>query len=148
MNKTYINKTYITKLSDINREWLVVDATGQTLGRLATRIATILSGKHKANYTPNLDMGDFVIVVNGAKISVTGNRLDAKLYRRHTGYAGGLKEITLRRMLETHPERVIQLAVKGMLPKNKLGRQMLKKLKVYTDSEHPHGAQRPRQLGN
>lgn len=148
MNKTYINKTYITKLSDINREWLVVDATGQTLGRLATRIATILSGKHKANYTPNLDMGDFVIVVNGAKISVTGNRLDAKLYRRHTGYPGGLKEITLRRMLETHPERVIQLAVKGMLPKNKLGRQMLKKLKVYTDSEHPHGAQRPRQLGN
>lgn len=148
MNKTYINKTYITKLSDINREWLVVDAAGQTLGRLATRIATILSGKHKANYTPNLDMGDFVIVVNGAKISVTGNRLDAKLYRRHTGYPGGLKEITLRRMLETHPERVIQLAVKGMLPKNKLGRQMLKKLKVYTDSEHPHGAQRPRQLGN
>jgi len=148
VNKTYINKTYITKLSDINREWLVVDATGQTLGRLATRIATILSGKHKANYTPNLDMGDFVIVVNGAKISVTGNRLDAKLYRRHTGYPGGLKEITLRRMLETHPERVIQLAVKGMLPKNKLGRQMLKKLKVYTDSEHPHGAQRPRQLGN
>ncbi|MCH2540372.1 MAG: 50S ribosomal protein L13 [Anaerolineales bacterium] len=143
-----MNKTYITKLSDINREWLVVDATGQTLGRLATRIATILSGKHKANYTPNLDMGDFVIVVNGAKISVTGNRLDAKLYRRHTGYPGGLKEITLRRMLETHPERVIQLAVKGMLPKNKLGRQMLKKLKVYTDSEHPHGAQRPRQLGN
>ena len=148
MNKTYINKTYITKLSDINREWLVVDAAGQTLGRLATRIATMLSGKHKANYTPNLDMGDFVIVVNGAKISVTGNRLDAKLYRRHTGYPGGLKEITLRRMLETHPERVIQLAVKGMLPKNKLGRQMLKKLKVYTDSEHPHGAQRPRQLGN
>lgn len=148
MNKTYINKTYITKLSDINREWLVVDAAGQTLGRLATRIATMLSGKHKANYTPNLDMGDFVIVVNGAKISVTGNRLDAKLYRRHTGYPGGLKEITLRRMLETHPERVIQLAVKGMLPKNKLGRQMLKKLKVYADSEHPHGAQRPRQLGN
>jgi large subunit ribosomal protein L13 len=148
VNKTYINKTYITKLSDINREWLVVDAAGQTLGRLATRIATMLSGKHKANYTPNLDMGDFVIVVNGAKISVTGNRLDAKLYRRHTGYPGGLKEITLRRMLETHPERVIQLAVKGMLPKNKLGRQMLKKLKVYADSEHPHGAQRPRQLGN
>ena len=148
MNKTYINKTYITKLSDINREWLVVDAAGQTLGRLATRIATMLSGKHKANYTPNLDMGDFVIVVNGAKISVTGNRLDAKLYRRHTGYPGGLKEITLRLMLETHPERVIQLAVKGMLPKNKLGRQMLKKLKVYADSEHPHGAQRPRQLGN
>ena len=121
----------------------MVDAAGQTLGRLATRIATMLSGKHKANYTPNLDMGDFVIVVNGAKISVTGNRLDAKLYRRHTGYPGGLKEITLRRMLETHPERVIQLAVKGMLPKNKLGRQMLKKLKVYADSEHPHGAQRP-----
>ena len=143
-----MNKTYITKLSDINREWLVLDAAGQTLGRLATRIATILSGKHKANYSPNLDMGDFVIVVNGAKISVTGNRLDAKLYRRHTGYPGGLKEITLRRMLETHPERVIQLAVKGMLPKNKIGRQMLKKLKVYADSEHPHGAQRPRQLGN
>ena len=143
-----MDKTYITKLSDINREWLVLDADGQTLGRLATRIATILSGKHKPLYAPNLDMGDFVIVINGDKFSVTGNRLDAKLYRRHTGYPGGLKEITLRRMMEKHPERVIRLAVKGMLPKNKLGRQMLKKLKVYADPEHPHGAQRPRQLGN
>ena len=143
-----MDKTYITKASDIDREWVVLDAAGQNLGRLATRIATMLSGKHKPHYAPNLDTGDFVVVVNGGNIAVTGNRLDDKLYRRHTGYPGGLKAITLRRMMEKHPERVIRFAVKGMLPKSKLGRQMLKKLKVYADSEHPHGAQRPRQLGN
>ena len=143
-----MDKTYVTKASDIDREWLVVDATGEILGRLATRIAAMLRGKHKPYYAPNLDTGDFVIVVNGSKISVTGNRLDDKLYRRHTGYPGGLKEITLRRMMEKHPERVIRFAVKGMLPKNKLGRQMLKKLKVYSGAEHPHTAQRPRVLEN
>jgi large subunit ribosomal protein L13 len=143
-----VDKTYVTKASDIDREWFVVDATGEILGRLATRIASMLRGKHKPHYAPNLDTGDFVIVVNGGKISVTGNRLDEKLYRRHTGYPGGLKEITLRRMIEKHPERVIRLAVKGMLPKNKLGRQMLKKLKVYAGAEHPHTAQQPRVLEN
>ena len=143
-----MDKTYVTKASDIDREWLVVDATGEILGRLATRIAAMLRGKHKPYYAPNLDTGDFVIVVNGSNISVTGNRLDDKLYRRHTGYPGGLKEITLRRMMEKHPERVIRFAVKGMLPKNKLGRQMLKKLKVYSGAEHPHTAQRPRVLEN
>ena len=143
-----MDKTYVTKASDIDREWLVVDATGEILGRLATRIAAMFRGKHKPYYAPNLDTGDFVIVVNGSKISVTGNRLDDKLYRRHTGYPGGLKEITLRRMMEKHPERVIRFAVKGMLPKNKLGRQMLKKLKVYSGAEHPHTAQRPRVLEN
>jgi len=126
----------------------VLDASGQTLGRLATRIATMLRGKHKPLYAPNLDTGDFVVVVNSGKIAVTGNRLDDKLYRRHTGYPGGLKAITLRRMLEIHPERVIRFAVKGMLPKNKLGRQMLKKLKIYADAEHPHAAQQPRTLEN
>jgi len=143
-----VDKTYVTKAGDIDREWVVVDAAGQTLGRLATRIVKVLSGKHKPQYAPNLDTGDFVVVVNCGKIAVTGNRLDDKLYRRHTGYPGGLKEITLRRMIAKHPERVIMLAVKGMLPKTKLGRQMLKKLKVYASSEHRHAAQKPRALEN
>jgi large subunit ribosomal protein L13 len=143
-----VEKTYVTKAGDVEREWFVLDASGQTLGRLATRIATVLQGKHKPLYAPNLDTGDFVVVVNSGKIAVTGNRLDDKLYRRHTGYPGGLKAITLRRMLEIHPERVIRFAVKGMLPKNKLGRQMLKKLKIYADAEHPHAAQQPRTLEN
>ena len=143
-----MEKTYVTKAGDIEREWIVLDASGQTLGRLATRIATMLRGKHKPLYAPNLDTGDFVVVVNSGKIAVTGNRLDDKLYRRHTGYPGGLKETTLRRMLEKHPERVIRFAVKGMLPKNKLGRQMLKKLKIYAGAEHPHVAQQPRTLEN
>ena len=143
-----MEKTYVTKAGDIEREWIVLDASGQTLGRLATRIATMLRGKHKPLYAPNLDTGDFVVVVNSGKIAVTGNRLDDKLYRRHTGYPGGLKAITLRRMLEIHPERVIRFAVKGMLPKNKLGRQVLKKLKIYADAEHPHAAQQPRTLEN
>ena len=143
-----MEKTYVTKAGDIEREWIVLDASGQTLGRLATRIATMLRGKHKPLYAPNLDTGDFVVVVNSGKIAVTGNRLDDKLYRRHTGYPGGLKAITLRRMLEIHPERVIRFAVKGMLPKNKLGRQRLKKLKIYAGAEHPHAAQQPRTLGN
>ena len=136
--------TYVTKAADVNREWLVIDAAGQTLGRLATVIASLLRGKHKVNYATNIDMGDFVVVINASKIVVTGNRLDDKMYRRHTGYPGGLVEIPLRTMLDKHPDRVIRYAVKGMLPKTKLGRKMLAKLKVYSGDDHPHQAQQPR----
>ena len=136
--------TYVTKAADVNREWLVIDAAGQTLGRLATVIASLLRGKHKVNYATNIDMGDFVVVINASKIVVTGKRLDDKMYRRHTGYPGGLVEIPLRTMLEKHPDRVIRYAVKGMLPKTKLGRKMLAKLKVYSGDDHPHDAQQPR----
>ena len=135
--------TYVTKAADVNREWLVIDAAGQTLGRLATVIASLLRGKHKVNYATNIDMGDFVVVINASKIVVTGNRLDDKMYRRHTGYPGGLVEIPLRTMLDKHPDRVIRYAVKGMLPKTKLGRKMLTKLKVYSGDDHPHHAQQP-----
>jgi len=135
--------TYVTKAADVNREWLVIDAAGQTLGRLATVIASLLRGKHKVNYATNIDMGDFVVVINASKIVVTGNRLDDKMYRRHTGYPGGLVEIPLRTMLDKHPDRVIRYAVKGMLPKTKLGRKMLAKLKVYGGDDHPHQAQQP-----
>ena len=136
--------TYVTKAADVNQEWLVIDAAGQTLGRLATVIASLLRGKHKVNYATNIDMGDFVVVINATKIVVTGNRLDDKMYRRHTGYPGGLIEIPLRTMLDKHPDRVIRYAVKGMLPKTKLGRKMLNKLKVYGGNDHPHQAQKPR----
>ena len=136
--------TYVTKAADVNREWLVIDAAGQTLGRLATVIASLLRGKHKVNYATNIDMGDFVVVINASKIVVTGNRLDDKMYRRHTGYPGGFVEIPLRTMLDKHPDRVIRYAVKGMLPKTKLGRKMLTKLKVYGGDDHPHQAQQPR----
>lgn len=139
-------KTYVTKPSEIERDWYVVDAAGMTLGRLATRIATVLRGKHKPTFTPNLDTGDFVIVVNAEKIHVTGNKLDDKMYHRHSGYPSGLTSITLRRQLEKYPDRVIQQAVKGMLPHNHLGRKMLKKLKVYAGPEHPHQAQQPKPL--
>jgi large subunit ribosomal protein L13 len=140
--------TYVTKAVDVNPEWLLIDAKGQTLGRIATVIASILRGKHKVNYAPNLDMGDFVVVINAAKIVVSGNRLDDKMYRRHTGYPGGLIEVPLRTMLDKHPDRVIRYAVKGMLPKNKLGRKMLSKLKVYSGDSHPHEAQSPRVFDN
>ena len=136
--------TYVTKAADVNREWLVIDAAGQTLGRLATVIASLLRGKHKVNYATNIDMGDFVVVINASKIVVTGNRVDDKMYRRHTGYPGGLVEIPLRTMLDKHPDRVIRYAVKGMLPKTKLGRKMLATLKVYGGDDHPHQAQQPR----
>ncbi len=139
-------KTYVTKPADVERAWYVVDAEGQTLGRLATRIATILRGKHKPTYSPSVDCGDFVVVINADKIAVTGNRLDQKKYYRHSLYIGGLKEITLRDQLQKHPERVIELAVRGMLPKNTLGRKMFKKLKVYAGGEHPHQAQQPQPL--
>ena len=139
-------RTYVPKMGEIRREWYVVDATGQTLGRLAGRIATILRGKHKATFTPSLDVGDFVIVVNAEKIRVTGSKLDQKMYYRHSGYPGGLKTISLRDQLNQHPDRVIRLAVRGMLPKNRLGRQMIKKLKVYREPTHPHQAQQPKPL--
>jgi len=139
-------KTHVTKPADIKRQWFVVDAEGQTLGRLATRIATILRGKHKPTYSPHLDTGDFVIVLNCEKIVVTGNRLDDKIYYSHSGFMGGLKSITLREQLAKYPERPIKSAVKGMLPKNVLGREMMRKMKVYVGSEHPHAAQKPEVL--
>lgn len=139
-------KTFSARTQDIEREWLVVDAEGQTLGRLASRIATILRGKHKPIYTPHVDCGDYVVVVNADRVHVTGKKLDQKIYYRHSGYPGGLKQIALRRQLERHPERVIEAAVRGMLPKNRLGRKMFKKLKVYAGPAHPHEAQQPRSL--
>jgi large subunit ribosomal protein L13 len=139
-------RTFTAKKEEIQREWFVVDATGQTLGRLASTIAPILRGKHKPTYTPHLDCGDFVIVVNADKVQVTGRKMDQKFYYRHSGYPGGIKQISLRDQLNQHPERVIQAAVKGMLPKNKLGRQMIKKLKIYAGEEHPHQAQQPEHL--
>jgi len=139
-------RTYSATASEIEagREWYVVDATGLTLGRLATQIAMVLRGKHKPTFTPNLDCGDFVIVVNADKIRVTGQKLDQKFYYRYSGYPGGLSEISLRDQLDKHPERVIEAAVKGMLARNRLRRQLIKKLKVYAGPEHPHQAQQPK----
>ncbi len=139
-------KTYVTKPAEIERKWYVVDADGETLGRLASKIAVILRGKHKPIYSPSVDCGDYVIVLNAEKISVTGRRLDQKVYYHHSGYPGGIKSITLRNQLERYPTRPVELAVKGMLPKNKLGRKMFKKLKVYAGTEHPHQAQEPVEL--
>jgi len=139
-------KTYVTKPHEVERQWFVVDAEGQTLGRLSTRIATILRGKHKPIYSPAVDCGDYVVVINADKVKVTGRRLEQKKYYRHSGYVGGLKEITLSQQLEKFPERVLESAVKGMLPKNALGRKMFKKLKVYPGPEHPHQAQLPQPL--
>jgi large subunit ribosomal protein L13 len=136
-------KTYAVKASEIERTWWVVDATGQTLGRLATRIATLLEGKHKPIYSPHLDTGDHVVVLNAAKIRVTGDKLRQKSYFRHSNYPGGLKEESLGALLERKPELVIERAVKGMLPQNRLGRAMIKKMKVYRGAEHPHQAQQP-----
>jgi large subunit ribosomal protein L13 len=128
---------------EITRKWYVVDADGRVLGRLATQVATLLRGKHKPVYTPHLDVGDHVVVVNAAKVHLTGRKLKSKVYRWHTGYIGGLREVTAEKMLRTHPERVIEWAVQGMLPKGRLGRTMARKLKVYGGPEHPHAAQRP-----
>jgi len=139
-------RTHSTKPSEIERQWYVVDAEGQTLGRLASEIAKILKGKHKPIYSPHLDTGDYVVVINAEKIHVTGRKMDQKIYYRHSGYPGGLKEVTLREQLEKHPTRVIRSAVKGMLPHNPLGRSMLRKLKVYAGDVHPHQAQQPRAL--
>ena len=139
-------RTFTQKQAEIERDWYVVDAEGETLGRLAARIAPILKGKHKPIYTPHLDCGDFVIVVNAEKVRVTGRKLDQKFYHRHSGYPGGLKSISLRDQLDKHPERVLEAAIRGMLPKNKLGRRMIKKLKVYAGGAHPHEAQQPKPL--
>jgi large subunit ribosomal protein L13 len=140
-------KSYVPKRGEIEQNWYVVDATEQSLGRLASDIARVLRGKHKPTYTPNDDVGDFVIVVNASKLAFSGKRLSDKLYRRHSGYPGGLKTTTLGSMMEKHPERVFELAVRGMLPHNKLGEAMFRKLKVYAGADHPHTAQRPVDLG-
>ena len=139
-------KTYVAKPTDRERNWLVVDATGQTLGRLATQIADALRGKRKPTYTPHIDTGDFVIVVNAEKITVTGNKLHDKRYYRHSGYPGGLRSRTLRDQLDRRPTEVLRTAVKGMLPKNRLARQQITKLKIYAGPEHPHGPQNPKPL--
>ncbi len=139
-------KTYSPNIRDVERRWWVVDAEGVVLGRLASRIATVLRGKHKPMFAPHLDTGDFVVVVNAEKVRLTGNKPENKAYFRHSGYMGGERFIPVRTMLEKHPHRVIELAVKGMLPKNNLGRLMRRKLKVYAGSEHPHAAQQPQVL--
>jgi large subunit ribosomal protein L13 len=139
-------KTYVANPSDRQRDWLIVDATGQTLGRLATQIADALRGKRKPTYTPHIDTGDFVVVINAEKISVSGNKRADKLYHRHSGYPGGLKTRTLGEMLERRPEEVIRIAVKGMLPRNRLARKQITKLKVYAGPDHPHVAQKPQPM--
>jgi large subunit ribosomal protein L13 len=139
-------RTHVTKPTEVQHEWYVVDAQGRTLGRLATEIARVLRGKHKPTYTPHLDTGDYVVVINADRVRLSGNKADQKTYFKHTGYMGSEKFIPFREMLAKHPERVIELAVKGMLPKNTLGRQMRKKLKVYAGGEHPHQAQNPEPL--
>ena len=139
-------KTYTPKLDEIERRWWVVDAGGKVLGRLASEIAQVLRGKHKPMFTPHLDTGDYVIVINADKVRLTGSKADNKTYFRHSGYMGGERFIPFRDMLEQHPERVIDLAVKGMLPKNNLGRLMRRKLKVYAGAAHPHEAQQPQTL--
>jgi large subunit ribosomal protein L13 len=139
-------KTYSAKESDVKREWFVVDAQGKVLGRVASEVARRLRGKHKPIYTPHVDTGDFVVVVNADKISLTGKKLTDKIYYRHSGYPGGLTSTPAGKMLKEKPERLLHLAVRGMLPKNSLGRRMLKKLKVYTGEEHPHRAQQPQSL--
>jgi large subunit ribosomal protein L13 len=139
-------KSYVAKPLEIERKWYVVDADGKTLGRLAAEVAKILRGKHKPIFTPHVDTGDFVIVVNAEKIRVTGNKMDDKKYRWHTGYVGNLQERSFREMNQRHPERVVELAIKGMLPHNSLGSQMYTKLKVYAGSEHKHEAQKPEVL--
>jgi len=136
-------RTWTVRPGDVERKWYIVDATDLILGRLSTQIATVLRGKHRAEYTPHADCGDHIIVINADKIAVTGNKEAAKVYYRHSGFAGGLKTITLEKQREKHPERIIELAVKGMMPKGPLGRAMLKKLKVYAGSDHPHAAQQP-----
>ena len=134
-------KTYSPSATDIKREWQVVDASGQVLGRLASQVAKLLMGKHKSIYTPHLDTGDYVMVLNAAKVEVSGKKANQKIYYRHSGYPGGLKEITFRELFSKDPTRVVEAAVKGMLPKSRLGRAMFKKLRVYAGSEHPHHAQ-------
>ena len=139
-------KTYSAKPHEVAQNWLLVDAEGQTLGRMATAIATRLRGKHKAEYTPHVDTGDFVVVINADKVRVTGNKTTDKMYHTHSGFPGGLKSISFENLLERAPEKVVKLAVKGMLPRTPLGRAMFKKLKVYAGTEHPHAAQQPQTI--
>ncbi len=139
-------KTYSARQGEVARNWLLVDADGQTLGRMASAIAARLRGKHKAEFTPHVDTGDFVVVINADKVRVTGRKASDKLYHSHSGYPGGLKSISFEQLLEKSPERVVRLAVRGMMPRNRLSRIMLKKLKVYAGGEHPHAAQQPRTL--
>jgi large subunit ribosomal protein L13 len=139
-------KTYVAKPSSREREWLLVDAAGKTLGRLATQIADLLRGKRKPEYTPHIDTGDFVVVVNAREVAVTGRKREDKVYHRHSGYPGGLRSRTFEQMMDRRPEEVIRLAVKGMLPRNRLARQQLRKLKIYAGPDHPHQAQRPKPL--
>ena len=138
-------KTFSAKPEEVRREWYVVDAADKTLGRLATEVASRLRGKHKPEYTPHVDTGDHIVVVNAARIRVTGNKLKDKTYYRHSGYTGGLRSETAQERLEKYPERIIRDAVWGMLPKNRMGRKLLRKLKVYAGPDHPHGAQQPKQ---
>ncbi|MEM1263758.1 MAG: 50S ribosomal protein L13 [Pseudomonadota bacterium] len=136
-------KTFMAKPADVRRDWYLIDADGKTLGRLATEVARRLRGKHKPVFTPHTDTGDYIVIVNARKIRVTGNKMRDKMYHHHTGYIGNLKSISLQKLLEKAPERAIRFAVKGMLPKNALGRQMIGKLKIYADAEHKHAAQQP-----
>jgi len=140
------NKTFLPEKNAIDRKWWIVDAEGKTLGRLSTAIADVLRGKNKPEYTPFFDTGDFVIIINAEKIKLTGNKTEQKMYYKHSGYMGGIKDTTIKRMLTNHPERVIKNAVKGMLPKNRLNRKILKKLKIYAGNEHKHIAQKPEKL--
>lgn len=141
-----MKNSYMQRKEDVVRNWYVIDAEGQTLGRLATKIAMVLRGKHKPTYTPHIDCGDYVIVINADKVVLTGNKLDKKIYYNHSGYTGGLRERTARTMIEKYPVEMVERAIKGMLPKNRLGRQMYKKLFVYAESEHPHTAQQPKEM--
>ncbi len=136
-------KTYSQKASEVSRDWYVVDADGQTVGRLSTQIATLLRGKHKPTFSPNIDGGDFVVIINAEKIQLLGKKQDQKMYYRHSNYPGGLKSVSYRRMLATHPDRILRYAVKGMLPKTRLGRRQLVKLRIYAGATHPHLAQQP-----
>jgi len=139
-------RTWTSRPGDIEREWYIIDAKGQTLGRLATRVATVLRGKHRPQYTPHVDTGDHVIVLNAQQVNLTGRKEEQKVYHRHSGYPGGIKSTSIKRMRDEHPERIIESAVRGMLPKNPLGRSMFGKLKVYAGDSHPHQAQQPKPL--
>lgn len=139
-------KTLSIKQEDVRRSWYVIDATDRTLGRLSTQIAIRIRGKHKAEFTPHVDTGDYVVVINAEKVRVTGNKLNDKIYNHHTGFPGGIKSISLAKVMQKSPEKAVEMAVKGMMPKGKLGRSMISKLKVYAGSEHPHAAQQPQPL--
>lgn len=141
-----VQKTYIPKANEITQEWILVDANDQNLGRLASSVARLILGKHKPNFTPGVETGDYVVVINAERVRVTGNKLEDKVYYSHSGYPGGIKAITLRQQLAKHPDRVLRRAVWGMLPHSKTGRRLIKKLKIYAGPEHPHAAQNPRPL--